>query len=628
MLSPNDIQAIANDITEIYSKVESECIKDIVRHLSSGKGITQAHVWQMKKLNDVGMLKRELVTHVHRSSNVAIKDVERLIDEALSRSYVTDVSKIKKGLSEYKVGTVAERLAEVKKSDAFQRILKSATAGCKDAMNLTGTRAIQASVKAYTDAVNSAYLEVITGNYTIDDAIKRAVGKIGQSGIKIVDAKDKATGNELVRLSGTHYTTYKTPNGVRVYPLDSAIRRDITTAINRSCGQLTLDTCGNMGAELVETSWHIGARPEHEVWQGRIFSLNPKDTRYPYFYDPQDAGGTGYGDMLGLCGINCYHSFNPYFEDAERATQENKPTAEENAQAYKEQQTQRAYERNLRSLKREQLSYQEAGYKEQAQDAQRRVNDMSARYRQFLKDTGRTRVSMLDTVSGYKRISTNPNAVIPSPTTTPPTNNTKHNPNPASNPKDILAGVAKGKPMSFDEADHNKANPEWYNGTTGSDINCQTCVVANEMRRRGYDVEAKLFDYRNPSQVDLMRNVRKAWIDPTTGTMPVKLYDIHNTTTKRCMDFVDNIVKEGERYHMRVGWRGRTTGHIVCLDRINGELRMFDPQDGSITISKQSMLAYFHRYKISTTTTFFIYRVDNLEINKTVVEAVLKPHNP
>lgn len=626
MLSPNDIQAIANDITDIYSRVESECIKDIVRHLSSGKGITQAHVWQMKKLNDVGMLKRELITHVHRSSNVAIKDVEKLIDEALSRSYVADMSKIKKGLSEYKVGTVAERLAEVKQSDAFQRILKAATAGCKDAMNLTGTRAIQASVKAYTDAVNGAYLEVVTGNYTMDEAVKRAVGKIGQSGIKIVDSKDKATGNELVKLAGTHYTTYKTASGTRIYPLDSAIRRDITTAINRSCAQLTLDSCGDMGAELVETTWHVGARPEHEVWQGRIFSLNPKDTRYPYFYASQESGGTGYGDMLGLCGINCYHSFNPYFEGSERAEQENKPTAEENAQAYKEQQAQRAYERNLRSLKREQMAYQDAGYTDKAQDAQRRVNDMSARYRQFLKDTGRTRISMLDKVSGYKRISTKPNATVPPSTTTAPTTPTK--PKPAPKPKEMLAGVAKGKPMTFEEADEFRANPEFGNLAKGSDINCQTCVVANEMRRRGFDVEAKLFDYKNPSQVDLMYNTRKAWIDPTTGTLPKKLYDMNNTTTKRCMDFVDRIVQEGERYHMRVGWRGRSSGHIVCLDRINGELRMFDPQSGRITVSKQNMLTYFKYFKITTTSTFYIYRVDNLEMNKAVVEAVLKPHKP
>ena len=416
MLKPEDIEAIANDITDIYKGVESECVKSIAQHIASGKRVTQASVWQMHKLNEVGLLRKNLLVKVKQNAkNVTLPQVEQLVNEALKRSMLNDVNAIGRGLSKY--ATVSEALEQLQNSQQFQHIVKSAIAGCKDVINLTGTKAVQASVKAYTDAINTAYLEMATGNYTFEDAVKRAVGRIGESGIKIVDSKDKATGNEIVKLAGTHYTTYKSANGTRIYPLDSAIRRDLTTAINRSCGQLTLDTCGDLGSELVETTWHVGARPEHEVWQGRIFSLNPKDTRYPYFYASQEQGGTGYGDMLGLCGINCYHSFNPYFEGSEQSTHDNKPTAEENAQAYKEQQTQRAYERNLRSLKREQMAYQEAGFVDKAQDAQRRVNDMSARYKKFLNETGRTRVSMLDKVSGYKRISLKDNAVIPQPTT-------------------------------------------------------------------------------------------------------------------------------------------------------------------------------------------------------------------
>lgn len=422
MLTPEDLQGIANDITNIYFGVEKECVKTIVDHIMAGKRITQASVWQMKKLNDVGMLKRNLVTAISKQTQLAKPQVEKLIEESLAHSVGVDVASIKyatrAGNFWEKIGNKAEYVASIKNSEAFQKILKSTTAGCYEIMNLTGTKALQASVKSYTDAINIAYLEMATGNYTYEEAVAHAVGQIGKSGIKIVEGKANATNGQMVEKvkGGEKFTTYASKNGVRIYPLDSAIRRDLTTTINRSCAKLTIESCDDMGTELVETSWHVGARPEHEVWQGRIFSLNPKDTRYPYFYAPQEAGGCGYGDMLGICGINCYHSFNPYFEGSPRSTQANKPTAEENAKAYKEQQTQRAYERNLRSLKREQMAYQQAGLTDKAQDAQRRVNDMSHRYRQFLNDTGRTRISMLDKVSGYKRISTKAGATIPSPT--------------------------------------------------------------------------------------------------------------------------------------------------------------------------------------------------------------------
>lgn len=421
MLTASQIEAVANDITDIYGNVEKECIKSIVDHITAGKRITQASVWQMKKLNDIGYLRRDLVRGIKKQTEFSYNEIEALIKEALNRSIGVDTAKLEYAMraGNYKdnFGSKAKFKEYIKASERFQRIVDNTMASVKDIMNMTGTRAIQASVKAYADAINTAYLEMATGNYTYEQAVERAVGRIGKSGIKIVDSKDKATSGEMVGKGKNVYTTYAKADGtVRVYPLDSAIRRDLTTTINRACGKLTLDTCGDLGTELVETSWHIGARPEHELWQGRIFSLNPKDTRYPYFYAPQEAGGTGYGEMLGLCGINCYHSFNPYFEGSPRSTDENKPTKSENDKAYKEQQTQRSFERSLRSLKREQMAYVEGGFIDKAQETQRRINDLSHRYKQFLKDTGRTRVSMLDKVSGYKRISTKAGATIPQPT--------------------------------------------------------------------------------------------------------------------------------------------------------------------------------------------------------------------
>lgn len=426
MLTASQIEAVANSVSDIYENVEKECIKSIVDHITAGKRVTQASVWQMKKLNDIGYLRRDLVGAVKKQTALSFPEVEKLLKEALDRSVGVDTAKLeyamRAGNYKDKFGSIAEFKKVIKASERFQRVVDNTMASVKDIMNITGTRAIQASVKAYADAINTAYLEMATGNYTYEQAVERAVGRIGKSGIKIVDSKDKATSGEMVGKGKNVYTTYAKADGtVRVYPLDSAIRRDLTTTINRACGKLTLDTCGDLGTELVETSWHIGARPEHELWQGRIFSLNPKDTRYPYFYAPQEAGGTGYGEMLGLCGINCYHSFNPYFEGSPRSTDENKPTKSENDKAYKEQQTQRSYERSLRSLKREQMAYVEGSFIDKAQETQRRINDLSHRYKQFLKDTGRTRVSMLDKVSGYKRISTKAGATIPQPTSTAPT---------------------------------------------------------------------------------------------------------------------------------------------------------------------------------------------------------------
>lgn len=404
MLTPNDLQGIANDLTDIYADVEAECIASIVSHIVRGKSITQASLWQMKKLDDVGALKRDLIRRIKAQTKASLPRIESLIDKALRRSVGIDISKTKASLK-VNSGMSREALFEsIVNGEEFQRILSNALAGCKSAINLTSTKALQASVSAYTKAVNKAYLQLASGNYTLQQAVRGAVSDIGKSGIRIVDDAKVARGTDMVSTSqGNVSTTYATSSGLRTYPLDSAIRRDLVTQINQACGEITLNDCSELDTQLVVTSWHMGARPEHERWQGKVFSLTPNNKKYPYFYDPQEKGGTGYNTVTGLCGINCYHSFNPYWE-GDDINNEGKPTKAENDKAYKEQQTQRYYERSLRNLKRNQVALRESGDIETARKVQSRINDMNSRYRGFLEDTGRTRVSMLDQVSGYRPI--------------------------------------------------------------------------------------------------------------------------------------------------------------------------------------------------------------------------------
>lgn len=618
MLTPEQIQAIANDVTEIYSGVESACIESIVKRIQAGKAVSEASLWQLKKMNDVGFLRRDILENIRVKTKLTIPEVDKLIYKALNSSRYANVISIS-GLKQYK--TKKQALEELAKSPALAKTIKKLTHHCHDIINLTNTKALQGSVLAYTKAVNTAYLAMATGNATREEAIKEAVKQVGKSGVQIVDKKKAVKDSELFRKNGELYTTYKNGDSIRIYPLDSAIRRDLVTTINQASADLTIEDCKELGTHLVETSWHNGARPEHEVWQGQVFSLDPKDEKYPYFYGSLEAGLPAYGDPLGICGINCRHSFAPYFEGTEKATKTGKKSAEENAKQYEAEQTQRAYERRLRGLKREQVALKAGGYTEDAQRVQELINKTSKNYAQFLKDTGLRRVSMLERVEGYKRMSVPRTVATPASTPTPKAQTINSN-------APTIVGVSQGPPMTFQEADQNKANPEYLNGVYGARVNCQTCVVANEMRRRGYDVEAMLFDNNNAEQVRLMYNTRLAWLD-SNGNVPDKIWDIHNNTTmKRCIDFADSIVKDGERYHMRVGWQGRNSGHIVCLERINGELTMLDPQSGKITTSVDKIKEYFKMYKISTRKQFYLTRVDNLDINKAVVEKVLKPHKP
>lgn len=65
--------------------------------------------------------------------------------------------------------------------------------------------------------------------------------------------------------------------------------------------------------------------------------------------------------------------------------------------------------------------------------------------------------------------------------------------------------------MTFDEANEMRGNPH-FKEDKSFQINCQTCVVANEMRRRGYNVEALAYKRRSVA-AESAEQPELAWLD-------------------------------------------------------------------------------------------------------------------
>lgn len=142
--------------------------------------------------------------------------------------------------------------------------------------------------------------------------------------------------------------------------------------------------------DLVETSAHAGARPEHAEWQGKIFSRSGRSSRYPDF-----VSSTGYGTGAGLGGWNCSHSFRPYIEGFPRAyTEETLRQYEardidydgKKLTEYEALQEQRGIERGIRRWKREVNALDAIG--EDTSEASKHLRAWNAKQQSFLSKTG------------------------------------------------------------------------------------------------------------------------------------------------------------------------------------------------------------------------------------------------
>ena len=196
---------------------------------------------------------------------------------------------------------------------------------------------------------------------------------------------------------------------------------------------------------------------------------------------------------------------------------------------------------------------------------------------------------------------------------------------------DVLP-VMQGKIMNFTEADGSRCNPNFTIENAeglGYQHNCQTCTMTYELRRRGFNVEAK----PSPLVKKVMREFDLfAASKGTNWTLrflnsdgtPVKYkysgYDIPKDTIASKNAYIQNETKQQGRYEVYCAWKGKNAGaHVFIVERQkNGELLWFDPQSGRRGGAFKDYLQRMSKLKIS------ILRIDDKLINPLFAERLIK----
>lgn len=186
-----------------------------------------------------------------------------------------------------------------------------------------------------------------------------------------------------------------------------------------------------------------------------------------------------------------------------------------------------------------------------------------------------------------------------------------------------IAGVKKGRPMSFKKANQGRVNPYFTGAEDGYSYNCQTSVAVFEARLRGYDIEAKPLDFDNEQMRNLAYNPNLAYIDKETGRAPNYIRsNVENA--QQCYSWLKNRIKRNERYaFIYHPIDNGNSGHIVEVTKtLTGNLNFYDPQNGR-NIDK-TLLNDIEYNPINGGFSPVIFRVDNQELNVELLESICK----
>ena len=214
----------------------------------------------------------------------------------------------------------------------------------------------------FTKIVQEEVKNVVGGKCTIDDSCRKAISKLADSGVKIVE-----------------YDTGVKRN------VDVWVRQQMQYAEKESSQEINNKCAKDMGVTVFEFDAHANARPSHKKWQGKRYDTQGK--LYPSLYELTHGEEKDYG---------CRHFAQPVWDvdmpyaytKEQLKNIDTKPFTFQGKEyeGYEARQYQRELERNIRALKREVILLDNQGLS--STEAKIKLKHANATYKAFSSEMG------------------------------------------------------------------------------------------------------------------------------------------------------------------------------------------------------------------------------------------------
>lgn len=360
-----EFEKILIPLIEYIDDIEMGLIVNILDRIDNYDGVKGSLKWYTDKLSELKLLDKDNLKVFKKDK----KKLKRIVSQ-LAEDCGYHIDNLDKLNEYYKKGLLDNNPVNLYDNIAINRLINDAIKDTTNIMELIQTKAIEGANKAYKDILNQAYVETASGTYTYTEAIRKALDKFAEKGIKAV-----------------HYK-----NGTSL-SIESVTRRDVITRMNKLNGDIEIENAKALGTNLVYVDQHLGARVRtkytkedyeaHAEWQGKKYMIDGSSDKYPNLYET-----TGYGEMLGLKGINCYHNMRPTWEWEKIDEQID---LKENAKVRAILDKRNYYARKLRTLKHKRLNAKALEDKEEYKKINKQFSSLSNEYNSWLEDNNLTR---------------------------------------------------------------------------------------------------------------------------------------------------------------------------------------------------------------------------------------------
>lgn len=280
-MTQGEIEKLTVKTENIFSELEIRIMSDIVRRIKENGVSTASADWQLTRLQQLGVSQERIQKYIKEALEASDKEMEKIFSDKAYEEYYgherfykfADMQQIP-----FEQNIVLQNLIEATKEQLrgeYQNLAGSMGFAIRDPA--TGKVKSSPLMDFYRSTMDNAVIDIQSGAFDYNTVLKRTIKQMTDSGIRFID--------------------YDSGHRDRV---NVAVRRAVLTGFRLVQGKINEQVAAELHTDMYEVSYHVGARPSHQEWQGKVYTME------------QLHSICGLGEVTGLKGANCYHDYKVF----------------------------------------------------------------------------------------------------------------------------------------------------------------------------------------------------------------------------------------------------------------------------------------------------------------------------
>lgn len=326
-MQPKEMEHLPLQLEKMFLELQNRIMRDVVRRIKKTGGITSTADYQLNRIQIIGNSTEFIESEIKRLSGLTDPELWEIYDTVIEKDYTRTkeiYEQVNAHFTPYEDNEQMQTWAKAILSQTKHEI-QNITRSMGFALDYGGKKVFTPFSEYYQKYLDRACMDIVTGAFDYNTVLRRVVKEMTASGIRTVN--------------------YASGYGNRA-PV--AVRRAVMTGVHQLAAQINEQVAKDLGTDTYEVTWHAGHRPSH-WWGGNVYTKQ------------QLISICRLGEVDGLCGANCRHSYfafvdgvsvRTYTPEQLREMEANEQVARsyqgKSYNAYEAQQRQRALETRMR----------------------------------------------------------------------------------------------------------------------------------------------------------------------------------------------------------------------------------------------------------------------------------------